>query len=287
MKIVRLLFAIMICFIFASCASDEQKALSFVKTEVMPEKAIEKYLMKYNAKIVNDEFWKSLRTCLSEFSEPCGKNYYRIYLTYGWGNERGKNTYWTFNSSYGYLDSEKILQLINNKTKEYISLAIESDSIEYYASAEFGNGNKFFSCDDNTVREEVLNEAVYFNGFYSPVWKDMVKMLGLEDTRETRERYVFRWTSKSAKQQQDFVISLAEYIISYAVCMINSNDFKLIDAQGVKTGENTFKVTYLLEPKLKIVFDITKVGNSFTCDNIEVEGLINWNIKEEFDDGLL
>ena len=291
-KLISLAF--IIPFLLASCASDEQKALDYVKTEVLPEKAIQRYLMRYNAKNVNTAFWEDLREYLNSVCSPCDKHSYIINLPngdyYQIGSSRHSLDYWSFDSRYGYYDSEKILQLIYNQVNENIKAAIENDSIEYYGSTDFSDSPEyeFASYDDNVVKDAVLYEAVNFRGFFTPVWDNKVKKLGIEDSRENRERYQYNWTAKSPKQQQDFVFSLAGHILSTAVCMVYSNEFKLVDTQGEKSGENSFKVTYLLEPKLKIVFDVTKVGKTFTCDNIIVDGSITWNInKDESDEDII
>jgi len=275
---------IILSFILASCTSDEKKALNFIKTEVLPEEEIENYLMRYNAGIVNSEFWEDLEIYLNSICSPCFDNAHNIYLPYGWGNyyEIGKSTYcadyWTFNGRYGYYDSEKILHLIYDQVNEKIALVIEGDSIEYYGNDEFYNNhdNELSSYEDDDIKNAVLLEAVNFRGFLTPVWDKRVKMLGLEDTRETREMFKYKWTTRNSKQQRNFIFSLSGRILSKAVCMVRSNEFKLVDAQGIKTGENTFKVTYLLEPKLKMVFDVTKVGNTFCCDHVNVDGTIDY-----------
>ena len=279
---------------FVSCVSDEQKALNYIKTEVLPEESIENYLMAYNAEHYNIEFWKNLGAYLDNVCDPNRyvNNAYDISLSHGYGHyytlpysgDRRSLDYWTYGSRHGYVDSQKILQSICEQVSETVMTVVKSDTVERF---ECGSGEFDSYAYIETVYDAVLYEAVNFRGFHTSAWTDRIKMEGIENTSENIEKYKYEWTAKTPKQQHDFIVSLSRYLVRNARAMVRSNEFKLVDTQSIKTGETTYQVVYLLEPKLKIVFDVSKIGNTFSCDKLNVDGDIDWKwteVEENEDD---
>lgn len=251
---------IILSFILASCTSDEQKALNYVKEEILPEEAIEQYLMLFAARENNNVFWGNVEVHLNSVikSITVSKQSYRIELTGGWGHYSKigySSDYWTFGSRHGEIDSQKILESIRQKVTETIEIK-----------------------NEDNLYEDILNYDLYDLGdWYNAVLFESAATYINErkgDAKGYYDHFRYEWLTKSEDQQNDFIDALASFLAFHAFEFVKSKDFKLIDAQGVKIGEDTFKVTYLLEPQLKIVFDVSKVGDTFCCDNIIVDGSI-------------
>lgn len=278
-KIIPIVLLVLLSVLFGSCENEEQKALNYVKTEVMPEEAIEEYLMKYETKIVNNKFWETLRTYLNRVCTPCDKKLCKKFLPdVIYEDEWGTSDYyyWTFDSPPGEYDSEKILHFIRKQVKDQISLALKSDSIENFLSFPS------YSWDSvDGVCSSITNEAAEFCGFSTKAWDEKVKYLGIDDTKITRERYRYKWTVREFGKQVDFISSVSSFIIDNSTKIVSSNEFKLIDAQAIKAGKTIYQVVYSLKPKLKIIFDVSKVDGTFCCDTINVEGNITWKGPDE------
>lgn len=278
MKTFRFLFTIMVCLILASCASDEQKALNYVKTEVMPTDSVEHYLIAYTIQKQNTEFWDNLAAYFGnalrngkQYTDAllCNTNaiYYDVSWPDGWGH-RDKHGYkldiWVSNS--GEFDSDKILQEIHSAVSDAITGKNEYNT----ESSPLGWG----SYDEFDWYNLVLMECVKKSLWY------IKEELGEAYSYDDWKKHEYDWTTKNIDERNSFIDDLASFIAYYSIESVKEKKYKLIDAQGIKTGENNFKITYLLEPKIKIMFDITKVGKTFTCDNIAVEGSIPEDNKE-------
>ena len=271
---------------FTACVNDEQKALNYIKTEVLPEESIENYLLTYNVKNYCNEFWNNLGTYLNNVCgpNPNGDKACKIYLNYGYGHyytlpssgDRRCVDWWTFGNRHGFLDSQKILQSIHDQVSETITSVLKSDTINQFES----RSGEFDCYEEDMCYNAILYEAVNFRGFHTSAWKDRMALDGIENTPENIDRYKYEWTVKTTKQQQDFIISLSRYLVKNARAIVRSNEYKLIDVQSIKISETNYHVIYLLKPQLKIIFDVSKVGKSFCCDAINIDGAINWNMIE-------
>jgi len=256
------------CSILNSCTKDETKALNYVKSDVLPEMQIENYLITYKARNINDEFWNDVNLYLEEISYPIdnhrnGVNLPRDYChyieDYGFSVD-----YWTFGSRYGYDDSQKFLQHICDGVCKNIVRVTNDITTDYSLY-------KSDSLSDFEWSNILIRECVIIGQLYLRKW---MEKNGITINEENWKKYQYGWRSKSDEEQNAFIESLFEHLISKARDAVKDKSYKLIDCQGVKKGENEYEVIYLLEPQLKIVFDVTKVGDTFSCDNINIEGSI-------------
>ena len=270
MKTLKTIFTLIIfILVLSSCASDEKKALNYVKTEVLPEESINTYLIAYTAQKYNDSFWENLAVYLNNILRPnqFSKRLNNLSLSGGWGNYNKygySEDVFIIVNRYGEIDSEKILQTICQTVTEAISKKDEDNTdvppIDWGLWGEFDWYNVvILECTDKTYIRE--NRDEWYNS-------------------RNYEQYRYEWMAKSEYERSEFIDELASFLVSNAIDWVKDKGFKIIDAQGIKIGENKYEVIYLLEPKLKIVFDITKVGETFCCDNINVEGAIIMNGRD-------
>ena len=264
-----ILTLIIVSFVLSSCASNENKALNYVTIQVLPKDSINTFLIAYTAQKYNNSFWENLESYINSIlsTNPFNKRLHSLNLSGGWGNYN-KQGYsedkFTTGSRYGETDSFKILQTIYQTVTEAISEKDENntevpplgwglwDEFDWYNSVILECTNKTYIIDN---RDEWYNSRNY-------------------------KKYKYEWVAKSDDERSEFIDELASFLVSSAIDWVNENEFKIIDAQGIKIDENKYKVIYLLEPKLKIVFNITKVGDTFCCDNINVEGEIIINGRD-------
>ena len=258
MKTFRFLFTIMVCLILASCASDEQKALDYVKTEVMPEETIEQHLFVHYARYYNTQFWNNISDYIR--NNVTGR-FNKLLPTQGYGHydEDGRREdYWEIGSANGKIDSQKILQSICDKVTSYIKQSIINNPVDY---SQFELGDK----TDYDWYNSIITEAAEKSPFY--VHKEFGEYRF--DAIATKRSY--DWLLKSEEEQNAFIDSISVYILAKARDYVRKNDFKLKDSQAIKTSETQFEVFYLLGSDVQIVFDLTKIGNTFSCKSIVVE----------------
>lgn len=257
MKTVKSFFLIIVCFILASCTSDEHKALDYVKTEVMPEEAIEQYLFAYYARVFNTQFWNNIGEYIE--NNVTGK-YHKLLPTQGYGHydENGRREdYWEIGSANGIIDSQKILQSICDKVTSNIEQSINK-SVNY-SQIELGDKTDY-DWYNSIIMEAAQKSPLYVHKEFGEYHFDAIA-----------KKRSYDWLLKSEDEQNAFIENISVYIMAKAIDYVRENDFKLKDSQGIKTSETQFDVFYLLGSDVQIVFNLTKIGNTFSCKSIVVE----------------
>ena len=127
------------------------------------------------------------------------------------GKSRVSNDKWTFGRVYGDNDSQKIFQLIHVQVDEELNNIVSE-------------GIKDFDF------EEALSDSDF--NWYNRVLRETAELTG----------FTYEWTGKSPEDQKAFIKELSRYLLSKAVNVVKEKGCKLIDAQGLKSGENQFEV---------------------------------------------
>lgn len=251
----------------ASC-SDERKALDFVSKEVATENNLDDFLIRYKMLDFKECFEPEIRGYLNSIisgvstypSVHLSDKYAHYYLCPYDNTIRKISDNWNMITTN--INSDIILNTILCSLSERIDTILANDTLKYKKSS-FDNMSK------EDMFNNILSKAV--DKFLSSIQYELRKE-GLDpENTELQKIYEYDWNLLGGQHgQSQFIDDILYWALGNCRDEVRSKKYKIVDRECATLGENHFEVTYLLDPKSEIHFDVSKIGKTFVLNSAHV-----------------
>ncbi|MBP5326704.1 MAG: hypothetical protein J6Y98_02160 [Bacteroidales bacterium] len=291
MKTIKIIvFAAIALFGLVSC-SDEKKALNYVSEKVLSDSKLSDFLIKNKILMFKDSFEPELRYYLNSILGEKQIYFYKVYLSdefaHVYPNSGGKGDFWKYYRPDNDVDSDRILDTILQLIQIKSDGVISNDTIDFNVFSSYHwTKEKFFNyiLSQATYKSYgIAKDEMEQSGLFSEIVKnyhDNYNCTELYDTENYKigfdywkcvDAFQYDWFVLGIKNMQWTVIEKAvHYIVSSCRDEVLAKNYKLVDKQCTTVGENKYDVTYLLDPKLEIHFEVSKVGKTFVLKSYHV-----------------
>ena len=253
----------------ASC-SDERKALDFVSKEVATENNLDDFLIRYKMLDFKECFEPEIRGYLnsiiygvSPYPSVHLSDKYAHYYRYNNIVQKGHD-YWTYYTPCDRIYSDMILNTILFSLSKRVDTLLANDTIKYKQSS-------FDSVSKEDMYNIILSKAVKKN---SSVRDFELREVGIDPYKDDNweiKAYAYDWNLLGGQHgQSQFIDDILYWALGNCRDEVMSKKYKIVDRECATLGENHFEVTYLLDPKSEIHFDVSKIGKTFVLNSAHV-----------------